>query len=382
MQAGVVVAMLLFLWIVWMLRATRENPAVLGTKANSPNDSGIPGIQSSTPATISGERTQNVSAPDIDAPRLLESLMVRHRDADRHEYDLSKGRFCRELNLGMTEGRLLALALPEVVEPLLTGIAGDTSRDAQDRLFALRLLGVLSRSGRKGAESTLMRFAYSEDRDLAGTSITELHQQDFHGSYRDVYFRGCKSGVIESFDALSRWADPENVALMKKLTLLDRETSRLPDCARRVLDSYAILQASDWQSRLSTILKDTSGLDGSQTLWALGVAQARQMPELHAALRQRLDDDFLRAQSELESTSKRLARKLGILNDQGQNAESRYSLEPLERELGNCYHDDLLIVFAASGGELRVRERTRLQRFGYQGDPKKRLQEILATSDR
>jgi hypothetical protein len=246
-----------------------------------------------------------------DAPHLLERFMARHESAAG---DASGSRFDREKRTGITEARLLALALPDAMVPLLERVAADPARPARNREFAIRILGFLP-----DAEAALVRLA-----PRSGPALRALCGRDLRGDHLPLYLA---SGDAE---AISHWWDPAAAAAMRRLAATSDE-------GRRMSERHDLLRAPDWAQRLEDLLSDACHERSDLTLWALHVAQSRALPGLVSALRERLD-----------------------------------AAAPDE------FRDDVLIVLSERGGELTDDERSRLESFGYLGDPAARLGELLS----
>lgn len=267
-------------------------------------------LQPDKPAPIAAPRPPTSRALDPkDVPHLLERFIARHAKApDR----------------GVFEARLLALALPDAVGPLLDRIASDPARTPGDRRFAIRILRSVPQ-----AEETLERLALRLDRDVSGAALESLCRRDLRGAHLQIYLAGCGAGIPEAFDAISHWADPGTIAFMKKPAVES-------DAARRVMGRYEILLAADWAQRIEEILREPCHERNALASWALHVARSRALPGLAGALRERLD-----------------------------------SGDP------DPFRDDAMIALSELGGQLTDDERARLEQAGYLGDPGARLAELL-----
>lgn len=245
-----------------------------------------------------------------DAPHLLEQFIDRHERAAGAE---DGARFDREKRSGITEARLLALALPETMEPLLERVAGDTARSARARDFAARILGFLPQ-----AEAALVRLA-----PRSAAARRELCRRDLRGDHLAIYI------TAGDADALSHWTDPGAVEAL-------RRRAALSDDAARIQERLSILLTLTWFLRVEEILGEACHEQNYLTPWALQVARARALPDLASTLRHRIDT--------------------GISDD---------------------FRDDVLVVLSDLGAALTDAEQRRLQEFGYLGDPSARLAELL-----
>jgi hypothetical protein len=234
----------------------------------------------------------------------------------RHEKAADDGaapRFDREMRTGITEARLLGLAAPEKVLPLLERTAGDAARPARNREFAVRLLELLP-----DTDAVLVRLA-----PRSAAALRALCRRDLGGTHLRVYLEASDA------EALSHWTDPEATSSVKRLAAVSDE-------ARSMAERHEILRAPDWAQKLEELLVDSCQERSDLTLWALHVARSRALPGLPALLRDRLDagepDDF---------------------------------------------RDDILLALSDLGGALTDAERSRLESFGYLGDPAARLAALL-----
>jgi len=246
-----------------------------------------------------------------DAPHLLEQFMARHEKATPDE---PGPRFDREKRAGLTEARLLGLAMPETMAPLLERVAADPARPPRNREFAIRILGFLP-----GSDAALARLAPSSP-----LALRTLCDRDRRGDHLSIYL------AAGDAEAISRWTDPEAVEKMKKLAALSEE-------GRRMAERHELLSSSGWAQQLEGILSDPCHERNTLTLWALRVGQSRALPGLASLLRDRLDAD-----------------------------------------VPDDFRDDVLVALAELEGPLNDDERLRLESFGYLGDPAARLLELLA----
>ena len=246
-----------------------------------------------------------------DAAHLLERFLALH---EKTAGDRSGARLDRERRTGVTEARLLALALPETVGPLLEQVAADAARPEVHREFAIRILGFLPDNG-----DALARLA-----PRSPSALRMLARRDPRGEHLPLYLA---SGDAE---AISHWTDPAAVALMKKLAATS-------DDGRRMAERHDLLLSADWAQRLEELLRDPCHERGDLTLWALHAARARALPGLASTLRDRLD-----------------------------------------QAIPDPFRDDVLVALAELGGLLTDDELRRLESFGYVGDPAALLGEFLA----
>lgn len=245
-----------------------------------------------------------------DARHLLERFMAQDERADPPEAGL---RFDRERRTGVTEARLLALAMPDTVRALLERSAADPARSPRSRDFAVRILAFLP-----GADEVLVRLAPS-----LPAALRELCRRDPRGDHLPVYL------AAGDAEALSHWTDPRAVVMLKRLAAFD-------DGARRLVERHELLRSADWAPRLEALLVTACHERPDLTPWALHAARSRALPGLASLLRERLDEDV-----------------------------------PDE------FRDDVLLAVSDLGGALTDSERARLEFFGYLGDPEARLLALL-----
>jgi hypothetical protein len=309
-----------------------------------------------------------------EVPRILERLFAKHKSADKDSYTAPIPRFAREKALSLREGRLLALAFPDTMAPLLNATLTDPSKDPLDRYYAIQLLGVLAASGNRAAETFLDQAAHDRDTEISGLAVKQLYPMDQQGAYRTLYLDKCGAEDTYGFDALAYWADSGNAALMKRYMAEDRETSLRPVLAEKVVKCYGILFSNDWSMKLESILKNPDADDFSLTPWAIQMAKRRSLTSFQGALRERLQKGMTAARSQAQS----LAKKMPSLSMDESRFLDQYSATPMDHVISDVYHDDALIALAESGGELTIAEKRRLRTFGYAGDPNDRLVELMA----
>jgi hypothetical protein len=245
-----------------------------------------------------------------DAPHLLEQFIDRHERAANVE---AESRFDREKKSGITEARLLALALPETMEPLLERIAGDTARSARARDFAARILGFLP-----DADAALVRLA-----PRSAPARRELCRRDFRGAHLAIYL------AAGDAEALSHWTDPQAIEALRRLAAVS-------DDGPWINERLGILLTLTWFLRVEEILGEACHEQNYLTPWALQLARSRALPGLASTLRHRIDT---------------------AISDE--------------------FQDDVLLALSDLGAELTKEEQARLEEFGYLGDPAARLAELL-----
>jgi hypothetical protein len=346
------------------------------------NDQGSP----APPSLLKGTTSRTSGHPAVDVPARFARLLARHASKDKSHYGLDSNRFAAEEELGLRGGRLLALAYPDRMLPLLLDLAGDPNRDRWDRLYAVHLLGSLARERVAAAESGLVRLAHqhsgvdgldSKALFLANEIIAQLAAADQKMSHYALYSQKCSAGFGSAFYALSTRADPANVSFMQSLLAkseAEEDVSLTHRAAGRVLKDYALLQSPEADGILNECIGSLHSERYDLTAWAVTAARARQSPALPGLLRRRLDESFAEAQI---ASARRRGAGLGPAEPFLEQYVTRGHVDGL----GDRFHDDLLILTGELGGTLTDLERRRLRAFGYFVDPQERLLELLSAEN-
>jgi hypothetical protein len=277
----------------------------------------------------------------------------------QHAQEAAKGRHPQyaERNERMwmllLKGRMLALAYPDVMEVALRSRATDASLEPQRRRICIRFLGELSKSGRPSAALTIRSLAESPDRAVSGAALDCLSEIDLQGEHRALYLSRCGDESWDGFEAVALWNDLVTVQEMERIVAASPTDPQLSSGFRldalNVLKKLRILSSPDWVVQIDTILAGP-GDPEEQFRWALKVARARLIPGVLEFLRLRLD---------------------------------RTENPPPDDHpwMKDVHYDEALIAYAELGGELNEIEKERLYQFGYWGDFRKRLEELLALRD-
>jgi len=314
----------------------------------------------------------NLDSSPIDAERarkLFRQLQSDFTIRMQHPGPVYPGRFATEKAWGLGKARLLALSFPEVIEKMAQANAENGNLEFWDRGFAIFELRYLTQAGRRGAEETLVRLAFWNEDSISNMAAYQLSVIDVIGAHRDLFIALAKRGTPVGIQALSKWADSGTVSLIQQLyeqakVTIDSGNSAggtVFYSAEETLRKYEVLLSSDWQVRLQQKIEDPSAEPLDQAEWAMDVAKAKALPGLSDALRKRIDTDLRKGRS---------------INPQ---LDQEYISNESPFALGDQWHDPALILYSEIGGRLTDLDKGRLNYLGYLGDPKKRLEELLAT---
>jgi hypothetical protein len=317
--------------------------------------------------------------PVLDVRKTLDQALAKHRDWHSHHIPCQLGVPNEEALASWHKQRLLALAYPETMEKLLMTRARNSALDPITRSCCISLLGVLSKSGRKGVDEVLLELANSSDRFICSQAIRELSSVDIEGRHPDLYLRKCREQIWGAFEAVSHWADPSIVREMDRM-IADCPGNHWPGSdmrlsAQEVLQKLQILASPDCHKILIKILEGP-GNEWERVPWALRVAQVQSVPGLLSAVRRRLD----RCENILpENASPEERHDDAILEQAGFNFTAQLAHGRVMSLLCCEGYDEALITYAELGGPLNGIEKSRLTTFGYNCDAEKRLEELLAS---
>jgi len=291
--------------------------------------------------------------------KTLERLSNVHRRGRSLDWDLA---------YGFIEARLLAICFPGEIETLATGIVSDPTSTSADRVFAIRILGVLGASGRKVSEGELVKLAEGNDRVLVPVALDAIFSYDKRGDFRHLYRNKCGSGIGTAFDLGPYWIDVPTAQLFEHLLVGDgrrtvEEQANISFLAREGIERMSILQSPD---RTLILEKYIAGGNPGEPIepnkeyrqsWALYVASLEPTPRILEILQRRLSADASRVSVTKPMTS----------TDQG-----------YAHATGDEYFDRVLLIYNALGGSLTESQVRRLTYFGYLGNPKARLSQLLS----
>ena len=298
---------------------------------------------------------------------------AKHFEAALETLGLKCPRFSYESRTQVMEGRLLALAYPDIVEGEASRIALDPSRPALERAYATILLGVLAKAGRGGAERCLVQVVAAEDLVPSEYALTQLSDADGTGRHRGIYLQKSMADSAAGVRGLSRWPDAPHGAFLRDLVArseADPASAGLVFMdAKYALARHELLLASDWQAKLHEALSNVEFRNGNETRWALQAGRIRGLPSMADSLRRRLDDNVRDAKEYYAEKAGRAA---------GAHFERDFLTQGTVEGIADLYHDDLLVALSELGAPLSDLEKKRLRRFGYACDPGERLAELLA----
>jgi len=317
--------------------------------------------------------------PVLDVRKTLDQALAKHRDRISHIVPCQLGVPDEEALASWHKQRLLALAYPGTMEKLLVTRARNSALDPITRSCCISLLGVLSKSGRKGVDGVLLELANSSDRSLCSHAIRDLSAVDLEGRHRELYLRKCRDQIWSAFEAVPYWSDSSIVREMNHI-IADSPGINWPECemrfrAQEVLWKLQILASPDCAKLLIGILEGP-GNQWEHVPWALRAAQVHSIPGVLSALRRRLD----RCENILpENASPEERREYAMLEQAGYNFTAQLAHGRVMSLLCCEGYDEALIAYAELGGSLNGIEKSRLTTFGYNCDPEKRLEELLAS---
>jgi hypothetical protein len=291
------------------------------------------------------------------------------------------GRFATEELLHLREARLLARAYPQECMAMAGEVARDPSRTGSERELACFLLSVLAAQHQKEAENQLLALAQNSKDSLSVAALHYLIEADFEGAHRDLYLTKSREGSFASISALegiSRWMDGVAVEVMKGIVATNSDAtfpeSEFKGRAEENLQKAEILMGGNAETALLEILQNRESPHRQWTLWSLYVARARQLPGLLPALRQRLDGSEAKAKS-LEQKTESFITGLGRTDPGG--FEFQFVASAKVDGMPDQHFDELLVAYSELGGALTDLEKGRLRTFGYLGDAKDKLQELM-----
>ncbi len=259
------------------------------------------------------------------------------------------GRFVNESDSGTTGFRLFVLGYPDLAEAWALQAAENPVSPGWERSRALHALGILAEAGLGSAESTLARLGRHSTGYFRSVAVWWLSRADRSGAHRTLYRDLAREGDWAAAEALSHWPDPEAVGILQGI--LAGPPGIVQGYAQESLVRLRALESVDWHRLARDAILSEPGLAGSRFAWALRVAQERQAPWLPSTLGLRLDA------ARPSTLLRRIPPHLGV-TDGG--------------------FDDALLALAEIGGNLSAQERRYLRHYGYGGDPRERLAEILA----
>jgi len=363
------VAFVLCLFFVRGLRK-QQNSSAPESKRSTPD------IQSAKPSESAG-RTQDHPNPSASRPAEMDAKALFDRLFNGYKMAMARGghppttRFASEAYFKLREARLLALVEPDQVINFAFATASDPSRSVLERLFGVRLLRFLLEEGSKKAESQLLLIAHDREREVSMGALYALAAQDNAGTHRALYQQKCSEGWEEAFDLLSFWPDSSLRGWVTKLE--SASDKNLEFIASELKERLEVIHSSASATRIQGLISRVDGDVERWTLWAIKAAKVSSVPGLREALRSRLDWAFRNASERHEAV-----RALLQPDPDKPSFEENYTKARGVASFPDPVHDEVLLEFARSGGQLTELEKQRCRYFGYFCDPKERLAELLA----
>ena len=327
----------------------------------------LPFFRPSRPAPQPSERTP------AEIEKILDEIVATHRlKAGR----MSCGGRSDDVWMLYLKGRMLALVYPDVMEGLLISRAADPTLDPRHRGYCITLLGELAKAGRQAAAATLLSLSENPDQPIRSLAMRELSKVDLQGEHRRLYLSRCREGMWEAFDAVALWNDPATVQELERIVAASSGDQHpegdLRLSAQHALKRLGILDSPDWNVQIERILAAPGGGDYDLD-WALQVARSRRFPGALEALRRGLD----RIENPLPpDASSEERRDFDAMERDGGRITARVA-QGRSLGFGDDGFDDALIAYVEMGGTPNEFERDRLYLFGYWGDIRKRLEELL-----
>jgi hypothetical protein len=294
--------------------------------------------------------------------------MDRHKAVLRnqpHSAWSKKSGFEWDLAHGYLQARLLALCYPQEVEEAVLATLGNSQSTTEDVIFCTKVLGVLASQARPSSEAALLRVIEStKDETVIATALDCLMSHDRQGRYRAIYWSKCAEGVLRAFEFGPYWLDQQTKQTLTQIYERENTPSSPDFYSREALKRMAILESPERSSKLDRLVGDSWAEQKSddaqwQERWALRVVQITPSPETIGILRRRLERD------ESEAAG-------GVLGPLGPT-QSGYMFATRDINF-----DEALLAYVALGGTPNETETIRLRYYGYLGDPKERLEALLA----
>lgn len=274
---------------------------------------------------------------------------------------------------GLIAARLLAITHPDETEACAVAILSDPQAGEDDVLFSIKTLEVLATEGRKAAENALAQAAQSRKWTTAHAALEALASCDKQGVHRGLYLNQLVNGTMEIAQLGPHWADAQTKSILQQL--LNESTQpgkrKVGNFISEALARVTILEAGDRDGQLEQLIAYRRGTDWPvkavhRQVWALRVVQMSPTPKTLEVLRERLDVAEVEAMGVLEKDTDKKPRA----------AHPGYV-----HATGDDYYDQALLAYWRLGGKLNQVETQRLTHYGYLGDPRQKLQEILTAKE-
>lgn len=336
-----------------------------------PSDASPAPIRKEVPPEPTVRAEEDSTSQEERFRRSLALSLDRHRRV-KDPPPSAAGRFSMETALHLLEARLLAMAYPDLMESACITLLSDPSTDSADVEFAFWALSTLASQGRSQTDAFLHRLAVGNNSERAGVAIDLLSWNDVRGTCRSLYTQGCRAGIEEAFQALARYPDGETGPLMREILQGGGPvplTAGIRLLAKNVLEKQSILTGPDRDARLITLLQ--SG-NANEVRWAIAAGRSVALPGIAETLREKLD----RLESECRSRFDDLQGRLPP-GTSWAGFDDQFSHSPKMPGMSDLHFDFLLTTLSDLGGALTPLESRRLTHFGWIGDPRVRLNEVL-----
>lgn len=261
-------------------------------------------------------------------------------------------RYDWEVHFRWREARLFALGYPEVAERRACQVLLDPVSDRRDRELVFKMLAVLARAGSRSVKRFLGEQSGSDNSEYAKQCLFLLSEVEASGEYDDLLRSAASRGDEGALYALSYRLHGKNESVLLKEK--ESPVTIRSQAAEFYLEKYALLKDRRGPERIRELLKETQ--DHEMLTWALDAGRVNGLAGYLRILRERLD---------------------GARKPQGFDERELDSIPPR----GTLLYDEILLAYAQAGGRLDESECSRLQYFGYGGDPRVRLAQILSKRD-
>lgn len=344
-------------------------------RESSPRGDPAPAASAPRPADRPKGEASRPRSPEKPFEEIARDILGRHREA--REQDQGRRtplpRFQEESLFHYREARLLALTHPEKAEAFAAALAQDGSAPPGDRDFAVYMLHVLARAGRKSAGTVLYGLASGSNGPLASLALGSLAEADPQGSHRALYWSRSDEGSEAAVEALGRWADPGTTARLQKHLQIPPgapyPAGQLRATAETALRRVEQLSSAAAEDHVVAAIKTVKEHKVADLFWAISVARQSRSPRVLDAMRERLDAGYSGAEL-------RVAVRTTL--EPSEPVESLIANSPTFATLtGDLHHDEVLVALWELGGKLQPREQARLRTFGYGNDPAERLRELI-----
>lgn len=267
---------------------------------------------------------------------------------------------------GYLQTRLLALCQPDDAEELALNTVESPQATQDDIIFGVKVLGVLAATGRPASQTALLKLIASNvNTPVVAAALDCLTSSDREGRYRDIYWSKCLEKSFEAIEFGPYWADQQTKVAIAQIHKELNTPAATNFYSKEAMERMAILESPSRSDQLDQLIADPwefnerSAAAAYREPWALRMVQLSPTPETLSILRRRLD----RGESE--------AAKSG--NGPVGSTQRGYQDETHDR-----LYDECLLAYHVLGGKLNEIESARLEYYGYLGNPRERLNAMLA----